>query len=126
MPTSSLTLYAALIVVPLALAIFFVCRGMVKRMRGEEQTDKAIEVVIEPVPPPVPFVPPRRIQPNRIPLSEMRRFDPAAQAYYDGAVANGRGEQVAWIVSSGYLEAARRRAQVAAERVRRFNAVARP
>ena len=56
----------------------------------------------------------------------MHRFDPAAQAYYDGAVANGRGEEVAWMVSSGYLETARHRAQVAAERVRRFDAVAWP
>ena len=62
------------------------------------------------VPPPLLFVPPPRIQPNRIRLSELLRFDAAAPTNYDDAVADGRGDEVAWM-ASGYLTAAIRRAQ---------------
>ena len=137
MPTSSsLALDAAPIAVLLGLTTFCFCRGMnmMKTMLGnlignrkekKAATDPNVEVFVEcpaallingdepTVPPPLLsyYVPPPRIHPNRMPRSNLLRFDATAQSYYDNAVAEGHGDEVAWMVESGYLQAAETRAQ---------------
>ena len=103
MLTSSwLTLYGIVVVVPVVLVVILFLRGQKEKSVNDQHVG---EHPLAPRPP--------HTYSYRMHLSQLLHFEKTAVAHYEDAIVDGRLDDVQWMAESGYLQAARDRAQQA-------------